>query len=72
MWPVANSLVWIILSSEFRFLFTPTIIIIIIYIIIIIIIIIIVLIGAFISIFPNRLKVPQSWKLWSLLPMGAT
>ena len=34
-------------------------------------IIIIVLIGAFISIFPNRLKVPQGWKPWSLLPLGA-
>ena len=31
-----------------------------------------VLIGAFISIFPNELKAPQGWKLWSPLPMGAT
>ena len=41
-------------------------------IIIIIVIIIIVLIGTFISIFQNRLKAPQGWTLWSLLPMGAT
>ena len=40
--------------------------------IIIIIIVLILMIGAFISIFPNWLKTPQSWKLWSLLPMGAT
>ena len=32
----------------------------------------IVFIGAFISIFSNQLKAPQGWKLWSLLPMGAT
>ena len=34
-----------------------------------IIIISTVLIGIIIVIFPNQLKVPQSWKLWSLLPM---
>ena len=41
-------------------------------IIIILIIIIKVLIGAFISMFPNRLKAPQGSNLWSLPPMGAT
>ena len=35
-------------------------------------VIIIILMGTFISIFPNQFKALQGWKLWSLLPMGAT
>ena len=30
------------------------------------------LVGSFVSILSNQPKAPQGWKLWSLLPTGAT